>query len=57
MKTILLPFHDDEIDQAALDTALLVADRFASYIEGLFVWQPPQIIAGAGEAGRGRYLV
>ena len=49
MKTILLPFHDDAIDQAALDTALRVAERFNSYIEGLFVWQPPQIIAGAGE--------
>lgn len=49
MKTILLPFHDDDIDQAALETALLVAGRFGSYLEGLFVWQPPQIIAGAGE--------
>lgn len=49
MKTILLPFHDDDIDQAALDTALLIANRFSSHIEGLFVWQPPQIIAGAGE--------
>lgn len=49
MKTLLLPFHDDDIDQAALETALLVADRFGSYLEGLFVWQPPQIIAGAGE--------
>jgi nucleotide-binding universal stress UspA family protein len=49
MKTILLPFHDDDIDQAALDTALLHARRFDGYLEGLFVWQPPQIIAGAGE--------
>lgn len=49
MKTLLLPFHDDEIDQAALETALLIAERFGSYLEGLFVWQPPQIIAGAGE--------
>jgi nucleotide-binding universal stress UspA family protein len=49
MKTILLPFHDDDIDQAALDTALLHARRFNGYLEGLFVWQPPQIIAGAGE--------
>lgn len=49
MKTILLPFHDDDIDQPALETALLVAGMFESYIEGLFVWQPPQIIAGAGE--------
>jgi nucleotide-binding universal stress UspA family protein len=49
MRSILLPFHDDDIDQAALDTALLVAGRYQSYIEGLFVWQPPQIIAGAGE--------
>jgi nucleotide-binding universal stress UspA family protein len=49
MKTILLPFHDDEIDLAALQTALLLAGRFGSYVEGLFVWQPPQIIAGAGE--------
>ena len=49
MKTILLPFHDDDIDQSALETALHVAERFNAYIEGLFVWQPPQIIAGAGE--------
>ncbi len=49
MKTILLPFHDDDLDRAALETALLVAGRFGSYLEGLFVWQPPQIIAGAGE--------
>ena len=49
MRSILLPFHDDDIDQAALDTALLIAGHYQSYIEGLFVWQPPQIIAGAGE--------
>ena len=49
MKTILLPFHDDDIDQSALETSLLLGQRFNSYIEGLFVWQPPQIIAGAGE--------
>ena len=49
MRSILLPFHDDDIDQAALDTALLIAGQYQSYIEGLFVWQPPQIIAGAGE--------
>jgi nucleotide-binding universal stress UspA family protein len=49
MKTILLPFHDDEIDQSVLETALRVAEQFTGYIEGLFVWQPPQIIAGAGE--------
>ena len=49
MRSILLPFHDDDIDQAALDTALLIAEQYQSYIEGLFVWQPPQIIAGAGE--------
>lgn len=49
MKTILLPFHDDDIDQSVLETALRVAEQFTSYIEGLFVWQPPQIIAGAGE--------
>ena len=49
MRSILLPFHDDDIDQAALDTALLIAGQYQSYIEGLFVLQPPQIIAGAGE--------
>ena len=49
MKTVLLPFHDDDIDQAALDTALMHTQRNNGYLEGLFVWQPPQIIAGAGE--------
>lgn len=51
MKTILLPLHDDDVTEAgavvdaALVTAHLLARRFASYVEGLFVKIEP--MAGA----------
>ena len=48
MRTILLPFHDDDASQLAADISVLFAQRFGSYIEGLFVHRPPQIIAGEG---------
>jgi hypothetical protein len=37
MKTILLPDHGDPPDDVALDTACLVARRFGSHIDGLYV--------------------
>lgn len=48
MRTILLPFHDDEASQIAAETSFQFAQRFGSFIEGLFVHRPPQIIAGEG---------
>ena len=48
MRTILLPFHDDEASQIAAETSFQFAHRFNSFIEGLFVHRPPQIIAGEG---------
>ncbi|MFQ5995275.1 MAG: universal stress protein [Acidiferrobacterales bacterium] len=56
MKTLLLPFHGNEGAQTALETAYLVASQFGSYIEGLFVRQPPPIIAGEGITIPGEYL-
>jgi len=56
MKTILLPFFDDQPAQAALDTACRVARRFASHVEGLFILRPPQIFDGEGIALAGSYL-
>ncbi|MDX1431645.1 MAG: universal stress protein [Gammaproteobacteria bacterium] len=56
MKTILVPFYDDDIAQAALDTAWLVAERFGSFVEGLFVMRPPQIFDGEGIALAGSYM-
>ncbi len=50
MKSILLPFQDDDIAESALQTAHLIANRHGSHIEGLFVVTEPQIV-GAGLAG------
>lgn len=56
MKTILVPFYDDDIAHSALKAACLVADRFDSYVEGLFVMRPPQIFDGEGIALAGSYM-
>ncbi len=56
MKTILVPFYDDDIAQSALGTSWLVADRFSSYVEALFVMRPPQIFDGEGIALAGSYM-
>ncbi len=56
MKTILVPFYDDDIAQSALGTAWLVAERFSSYVEALFVMRPPQIFDGEGIALAGSYM-
>lgn len=44
MKTILAPFHDDDVAEQALAAAAAVARRFGSYVEGLFVRESPQVI-------------
>ncbi len=48
MKTILLPFRGDEQADAPLELAYSVAARFGSYVEGLFVRQPPPLVSGEG---------
>ena len=47
-KEILLPVRDKAVAHVALDTALSVAERFNSHIEGLFIRNDPPILAGAG---------
>lgn len=56
MKTILLPYHGNDAGHTALELAYAVAQQFGSYIEGLFVRQPPPIIAGEGITIPGEYL-
>ena len=56
MKTILLPFYDDDAAEAALDVSRQLADRYGSYVEGLFVMRPPQIIDGEGIVLADSYL-
>jgi nucleotide-binding universal stress UspA family protein len=56
MKTILLPFYGNDSAQTALELAYAVAQQFGSYVEGLFVRQPPPIIAGEGITIPGEYL-
>ena len=56
MKTILLPFYDDDAAEAALGVGGQLAARFDSYVEGLFVMRPPQIIDGEGIVLADSYL-
>ena len=56
MKTILLPFYDDDAAEAALDVSRQLAVRYGSYVEGLFVMRPPQIIDGEGIVLADSYL-
>ena len=56
MKTILLPFYDDDAAEAALDVSRGLGARFGSYVEGLFVMRPPQIIDGEGIVLADSYL-
>jgi nucleotide-binding universal stress UspA family protein len=48
MRTILVPFCDDDRAEAALQTALSIAGRYDGHVEGLHAWRTPQIIAGEG---------
>ncbi len=56
MKTILLPYHGNDAGHTALELTYAMAQQFGSYIEGLFVRQPPPIIAGEGITIPGEYL-
>ena len=50
MKTILVPVEESAVLQSVLQTALLVAQRFDSYIEGRHISrQPDMILAGAAD--------
>jgi nucleotide-binding universal stress UspA family protein len=48
MRTMLIPFCDDDLAEAALNTALILAARNNGHIEGLHAWRTPQVIAGEG---------
>ncbi len=56
MKTLLIPFYDDEAARSALAHALLIAKRFDGHIEGIFIAPSPQVVdAGTGMAMIGNY--
>ena len=46
MKTILLPFYDDDVSERAFELATRLARPAEGYIEGLFVLRRPQILDG-----------
>src|SRR5512144_1609904 len=56
MKTILLPFHDEEAGRTALDVGTQVAQRFGSYLEGLLVQETLQLSFGRGRTVPADYL-
>ncbi len=43
MKTILVPYHEEEAARAALKVAVRLAKRFDGYIEGLLVLDEPRL--------------
>jgi nucleotide-binding universal stress UspA family protein len=43
MKTILVPYHEEEAARAALAVAILLAKRFEGYVEGLLVRDEPRL--------------
>jgi nucleotide-binding universal stress UspA family protein len=45
MKTILLPLGDDDSAASALETTYMIAGRFGSYVEGLFVRAPLPVVS------------
>lgn len=50
MKSILLPYHDEEAGRTALNTAIDLARRFGCYLEGLLVLGPSPLALGPGMA-------
>lgn len=46
MKTILLPFYDDDVSQQAFEVATRIARPVNGYVEGLFVLRRPPLIDG-----------
>ncbi len=56
MKTILVPYHDEEAGRSALTTAIHLARRFGSYVEGVIVMGKPPLTLGPGMALSPDYL-
>ncbi len=56
MKTILLPYHDEEAGRSALASALLIAKRFDSYLEGLMAVPSPLAALGRDRLMPGNVL-
>ena len=48
MKTILVPYHEEEAARAALKVAVLLAKRFEGYLEGLLVLGEPTLAFVSG---------
>jgi nucleotide-binding universal stress UspA family protein len=48
MKTILVPYHEEEAARAALKVAVLLAKRFDGYLEGLLVMGEPVLAFAPG---------
>lgn len=48
MKTLLLPFYDDDAAQCAFEVSTQIVRQVNGYIEGLFVMRPPQMIDSEG---------
>ena len=55
-QTILFPFCDDDASSSALEQACMLAKRFGSHIDGIFVTRPPQVIEAEGIALAGAYI-
>ena len=49
MRTILLPFYDDDVSQHAFKFATQLVRKTEGYMEGLFVLRRPQILEGDGD--------
>jgi nucleotide-binding universal stress UspA family protein len=48
MKTILLPFCDDDMSQHAFELSTRIAREVNGYVEGLFILRRPEILDGDG---------
>lgn len=46
MRTLLLPFYDDDVSQQAFEVAMRIARPLNGYVEGLFVLRRPPLIDG-----------
>lgn len=49
MRTILLPFYDDDVSQHAFELSAQLVRETNGYLEGLFVMRRPQILDGDGQ--------
>ena len=56
MKTILVPYHEEDAARTALKVAILLAKRFDGYVEGLLVLGEPTLAFVSGMAVPPDYL-